>query len=827
MLAAIRDRLWPRLASLRTRFVLLLVLLVLLSAAPWAISLRARALLLGVAHEVELAGSLRYRPMKVALSLDHPERARQIAAEQRRVLEILIDGDRASGQAPCSPEAICTSLQSHLARWNDVLAPVANAAVAGDARARARYLDLAVDEVASIDRMVRRLAKGGEARVQAIVWTGRTATLVLLGIALLVGFGVWDVFGRIRTLRDATAKPSPQDWLGEHARGHDEVATLARALWAGMEELRLRNEADHERLERLRTQQEAMHRLAEDVNAWIGGESPGAADGNRPLTVALERLAAATGFDSVWLAAEVPSSGPEILASTGIEPAQLSACCWRGSGCAPCGELPAGRAIPVDPEGDRQGSEQSGSIGRNPLLQSLRVAGKATVTHVPLRWGERRLGCLGLASKKRRVLSDEQSALVETFGQDLALAIIARRLLVEREQRGRIAALLSTLRTVAEGARALDAELGGLLGHDVLFLALVDETGRVEEAWRISGREVEPVAISQDLEVPGEASAAAAPDRPDWLASERLEGVLFVPLSAGGVELGLLALGRRDRRFDGPEVEAARSIGPLFGAALARMRLEGRLRLSEQLAALGGFTHMLAHEVRNPLNSLALHLELLRRRIERQRLPVDEKEACAENLGVLRGEVERLDALVGEYLAMTRSGGVARFEPVELRALVTEVLEVHSPALSEAGIALEWHLGPSPVLVVGDRAKLQQVLHNLVRNAMEAMAHTTGGRLGVMLRERAGLAELRVRDNGPGVEDPERIFSPSYSTKKTGSGMGLAISLQIARMHRGQLVARHAEGGGAEFVLTLGTAPPDDRPPTLAPRDPLATTSRG
>jgi len=248
----------------------------------------------------------------------------------------------------------------------------------------------------------------------------------------------------------------------------------------------------------------------------------------------------------------------------------------------------------------------------------------------------------------------------------------------------------------------------------------------------------------------------------------------------------------------------------MLASAIARMRLEEILRLGEQASAFDAFSRMLAHEVRNPLNSMVLHADLLGRRLRRLGLELDQQTPLDEHVAVLRGEIERLNELVEHYLRLTKTGAPARLEPTALQELVDEVLGVHAPALAEQGIAVAVDAPPFKAEVMADAARIKQVLHNLIRNSLDAMSSGDDHQLLLTIVCEDGWWEVKVRDTGPGIPDSTKVFSPSFSTKPTGGGMGLPLSLQIARLHGGALVARRPAAGGAEFVLSLPAIEEED-----------------
>jgi two-component system sensor histidine kinase HydH len=219
---------------------------------------------------------------------------------------------------------------------------------------------------------------------------------------------------------------------------------------------------------------------------------------------------------------------------------------------------------------------------------------------------------------------------------------------------------------------------------------------------------------------------------------------------------------------------------------LAERRLEDQRRLS----ALGEMAGVMAHEIRNPLASLKGHAQLL---AERLRGGNDAERRKADRVV---HEAERLEALTTDLLDFVRSGPID-VKPSDPRALVTACVdEVGADAFSV-------DLMDAPASWPFDPARMRQVLTNVLRNAQQATA--PGTRPEVSVRERNGRLEITVRDFGGGVPagDEQKIFAPFYTTRTSGTGLGLAVAQRVTQMHGGTITAANHEGGGALFRITL------------------------
>jgi PAS domain S-box-containing protein len=235
-----------------------------------------------------------------------------------------------------------------------------------------------------------------------------------------------------------------------------------------------------------------------------------------------------------------------------------------------------------------------------------------------------------------------------------------------------------------------------------------------------------------------------------------------------------------------------------MGLDVTRQRqLERKARVSEKLAAVGTLAAGLAHEIRNPLNAAGLQLALLSRRIGK--LSPDERPPLEGPLGLVRTELSRLDGLLADFLAFARPRDYARF-PVDLGALVRGVVDLEQVAAQEAGRRLDVETA-GQVVVAGDADALQQVLVNLIHNAIEAARATVR----VRTARKAGRALITVEDDGPGLpaEILSRAFEPFFTTKPKGTGLGLAIVHTIVTSHGGEVTLETGSSGGALARVTL------------------------
>jgi PAS domain S-box-containing protein len=224
-----------------------------------------------------------------------------------------------------------------------------------------------------------------------------------------------------------------------------------------------------------------------------------------------------------------------------------------------------------------------------------------------------------------------------------------------------------------------------------------------------------------------------------------------------------------------------------------------RTRRAERLAALGTMAAGLAHEIRNPLNSAHLQLNVARRRLERVQHRGCERVVKAVELAEV--EMRRLATLVQDFLQFARPQPL-RLSQIDLRDTARAVVDFMTPEAAAAGVELGLDTPPSVAIEV-DEERVKQVLLNLLRNAIEATGRD--GRIAVRIRQVEGMGEVTIEDDGPGWAADAPIFEPFFTTKDTGTGLGLAIVHRIVMDHGGTLDANSRPGRTA-FTLRFPRA---------------------
>jgi two-component system sensor histidine kinase HydH len=222
---------------------------------------------------------------------------------------------------------------------------------------------------------------------------------------------------------------------------------------------------------------------------------------------------------------------------------------------------------------------------------------------------------------------------------------------------------------------------------------------------------------------------------------------------------------------------------------LRREALERQAERDRRLASLGEMSAVLAHEMRNPLTSLKGHAQLLA-----ESLPAESRDhAKAERVVT---EAQRLERLTGDLLEFVRSGEIHR-APCNPEELVRE----SARAVDESRFDISAEDAPSSWSL--DRERMQQVLTNLMRNALQSSP--ADARVDARVRAFDGVLSIAVRDRGEGIAegDSERIFEPFHTQRTRGTGLGLAVARRIVELHGGTIRAANHPEGGAVFRISI------------------------
>ncbi len=296
-----------------------------------------------------------------------------------------------------------------------------------------------------------------------------------------------------------------------------------------------------------------------------------------------------------------------------------------------------------------------------------------------------------------------------------------------------------------------------------------------------------------DRRLPDELRAAFAATGADLLVAVRLAGRLYGALAVAG--------GTLDRDTLLTAVALADNLAGKLERCLlfqARLQMQRELEEAGRLAALGSFAAAVAHDIRTPLTSVQMNVQMLRQRV---RLP----DADMESFDIALDELKRLDDHVSEILDFAKPLRLHP-SPLDLRELSDEAARRLVPLLAERALTLEQRHAPELALVEADPQRLRQVLMNLVDNA--ACASPAGAAIVISTRPGPGdTVVVEVSDSGKGIapEHLPKIFEPFFTTRADGTGLGLAIVQKVVKAHGGEIGVRSRPGEGATFTVLLPT----------------------
>jgi signal transduction histidine kinase len=291
------------------------------------------------------------------------------------------------------------------------------------------------------------------------------------------------------------------------------------------------------------------------------------------------------------------------------------------------------------------------------------------------------------------------------------------------------------------------------------------------------------------------------------LTAMLLAQIVLKPMHVIRSSLSRLGRGDLGATLDLRDDAEFRELGDVFDQVSAQLRAaspEGikpaqLAELSRRISMVGRLTAGVAHEMKNPLNAMTIHLELLKQKLAAGK-------SASQHIEVIEHEIRRLDERIQGFLKFVRPDE-AKFGPVAIAPLLSSVLDAVQPEAHQAGVSITRACSDGSLHVVGDAAHLRDMFLNLAQNAIQAMAK--GGRLTINC---SALPNQRVRvgveDTGVGIapENLTKIFELYYTTKERGTGVGLSMVYRTVQIHNGEIDVESTVGLGTTFIIVLPAA---------------------
>jgi two-component system, sporulation sensor kinase E len=221
---------------------------------------------------------------------------------------------------------------------------------------------------------------------------------------------------------------------------------------------------------------------------------------------------------------------------------------------------------------------------------------------------------------------------------------------------------------------------------------------------------------------------------------------------------------------------------------------------SERLNALTLLAAGVAHEIGNPLNSLHIHLQLMERKV--RELDDNAKEELQDSIDVARSEIGRLDSIVTQFLRAIRPSR-PQLHPENVNAIVEEAVRFFAPEIRDRDVVVEQELRSDLPLLQIDRGQMKQAFYNVIKNSLEAMKRRGSLRIHTDMDDKHVLISFIDSGGGMSPEDLSRVFEPYFTTKPSGTGLGLLIVRRIVREHGGELSIGSSQGQGLTLTIRL------------------------
>jgi PAS domain S-box-containing protein len=231
-----------------------------------------------------------------------------------------------------------------------------------------------------------------------------------------------------------------------------------------------------------------------------------------------------------------------------------------------------------------------------------------------------------------------------------------------------------------------------------------------------------------------------------------------------------------------------------------KKKSEAKFRRAENLASLTTLAASVAHEIKNPLASMGIHLQLMQKELERENCIG--RDSASEYLDIISEEIERLNSIVVDFLFAVRPMDT-RMKAEDVNDMIEELFEFMRYELEQNHVTFEFKPDKKLPKVTMDKKYLKQALLNIVKNGVAAMPD--GGKLIISTHIQGDMVNINITDNGVGIseENMAKIFEPYFTTKDFGSGLGLTVVYKVIREHGGEISLDSSEGKGTTFTISL------------------------
>ena len=426
---------------------------------------------------------------------------------------------------------------------------------------------------------------------------------------------------------------------------------------------------------------------------------------------------------------------------------------------------------------------------------SLQAQGYKAVLVVPLLAGERLIGALAFGSATERAWPEEVIANLRLLSEVLANALARRQ--IDDALIGSEVMKSAILDSLTSGVAVIDAD-GCLLNLNTNWTRLAEESRVIPY---VPIREGDSLLDVFPVDAVAGVRGVLDRSRSRFVAE-------YITGAPSGTRWWLFVVSRLNRPAGGAVVTLS-DITEQRRAEIEAQQVRQELAHVGRVSTMGELTASLAHQLNQPLTGVMINAQAARRLLDRE--PLDYGE-LRETMSDILGDARRASEVIQRVRGLLRR---SEFEMtlVDLQAVISDVATLVGSDAIIRNIAITLDLDPQPIIVRGDRVQLQQVILNLLVNAMEAIGHDNAERVVYVSCRRTEQQDVRVmvHDSGVGLAEgaEKRVFDPFYTTKINGMGMGLSIAQSIIELHGGSIRARNAGTRGTivEFVLPLAGSP--------------------